>query len=161
MTNSPLLPLLSVLFFSGCGMIGDKSQDAEVPSGTFIVSSIDETDGAGDDTAEAADLSVYDGVTVVIDHDAATLTLTQADGSAQTVDLVLRDPSAWAADCYTMNSHTLTEVYDVDADSLAIGPDVVAAPVLTAKCGGRPLLGEDGGAELFTGPVYVLDEASP
>lgn len=72
---------------------------------------------------------------------------------------MLRDKVEWEADCYAMDSHALTEVYDVDVESLDLGGYELDLPVLTARCGGRPLLGADGGDETFTGTVFVFDAA--
>lgn len=143
---SPVL-LLSVLSLAACG--GDVSE-AEVPSGTFAFSLVT------DDPDSTIDPAALDGVLLEIDHDAAILTVTQADGSSVELNLVLRDKEAWEADCYTMNSHSLTEVYDVDAESLALGEVVIDLPVLSAKCGGNPLLGSEGADATFDGPVLVF-----
>lgn len=152
MTRFPtLLAALSTLSLTACY---ESVSEHAVPEGSFVLSSIsDPTEGMPD----AAELGA---VTMVIDREAATLTLTLEDGSEQVADLLLREKTEWEADCFTMNSHALTEVYDVDAESLSLGAVEIALPVLTAKCGGRPLLGSDGGDETFAGAVFVFDEAS-
>lgn len=144
-----------VLFFSVLSAVAlsacESVSEMQVPEGTFVLSGLSESE---------EDLSGLGVVTMIIDREALTVTIELEDGSEQVADLLLRDRSEWEADCYTMSSHALTEVYDVDTDSLSLGSVEVELPVLTAKCGGRPLLGSDGGAETFEGPVYVFDQAS-
>ena len=44
-------------------------------------------------------------------------------------------------------------------DLLAVHGYSLELPVLSAKCGGSPLLGADGGDETFAGPVFVFEDA--
>jgi hypothetical protein len=141
------LPTLALLTLAACA---DTVDEQRVPEGTFVLSNLSE--GELDEA-----MPVAGSVTLVIDRAALTLTVQLEDGSEQVADLVLRDKAEWEADCYTMNSHALTEVYDVDVESLDLGGYELDLPVLTAKCGGRPLLGADGGEETFAGPIFVFD----
>lgn len=148
---SRFAPFLAVTLLS-LPACNESVDEHSVPEGTFVLSSL--SDGALDETMPAAG-----SVTLLIDRAALTLTVQLEDGSEQVAGLVLRDKEEWEADCYTMNSHALTEVYDVDVESLDLGGYELDLPVLTAKCGGRPLLGADGGDETFAGPIFVFDAA--
>lgn len=147
---SRFAPLLAVTLLPLAACYESVSEHS-VPEGSFVLSRL--SDGELDETMPAAG-----SVTLIIDRAAGTLTVQLEDGSEQVADLILRDKAEWEADCFTMNSHALTEVYDVDAESLDLGGYALDLPVLTAKCGGRPLLGADGGEETFAGPVFVFDE---
>lgn len=149
---SRFAPLLAVTLFSlvACN---DSVDEQTVPEGTFVLSSL--SDGQLDETMPAAG-----SVTLVIDRAALTLTVQVEGADDQVADLLLRDKEEWEADCYTMSSHALTEVYDVDVESLDLDGYSLELPVLSAKCGGSPLLGADGGDETFAGPVFVFDDAS-
>lgn len=147
MSRFPLFAApLAVIALTAC----ETENDHPVPEGSFVPYAV------SDDSVAIEEL---DGLTLIIDRDAETLTVRLADGSEQVADLLLRDRSEWEADCYTMNSHALTEVYDVDVEALSLGTVDVALPVLTAKCGGRPMLGSDGGDETFAGTVFTFEEA--
>lgn len=148
---SRFAPLLSVTLFSLVACV-DSVDEQTVPEGTFVLSSL--SDGELDETMPAAG-----SVTLVIDRAALTLTVQIEGADDQVADLVLRDKEEWEADCFTMNSHSLTEVYDVDVESLDLDGYSLELPVLTAKCGGRPLLGAEGSDETFAGPVFVFDDA--
>ena len=128
------------------------AKEAEVPGGEFVLSFIEDT------SAGSVDVVPFGELHILIGRDAAQLTVELPDGTTQVADLLLRDPDEWQADCYTNYNHALTEVYDVDTDSLNLGAATVEMPVLSAKCGGRPMLGADGGDETFSGPVYYFDE---
>ena len=147
MSRFPLFAApLAVIALTAC----ETENDHPVPEGSFVPYAV------SDDSVAIEEL---DGLTLIIDRDAETITVRLADGSEQAADLLLRDRSEWEADCYTMNSHALTEVYDVDVEALSLGTVDVALPVLTAKCGGRPMLGSDGGDETFAGTVFNFEEA--
>ncbi len=147
MSRFPLFAApLAVIALSAC----ETESEHTVPEGSFVPYAV------SDDSVALEEL---EGLTMTIDREAATLTVHLADGSEQVADLLLRDRSEWEADCYTMNSHALTEVYDVDVESLSLGAVEVALPVLTAKCGGRPMLGSDGGDETFSGTVFTFETA--
>jgi len=133
MTHLPALSLLSLLSLAGCA--GDAPLD--VPSGTFVLS-------------QSADTAVGDGADInedllVLDISALHFEIQPADGSALTEGaLTLLAEDAWLTDCYTNVSHATTKSYTLDADAIAISGVTVAAPVLSAKCGGRPLMWPDG-----------------
>ena len=50
----------------------------------------------------------------------------------------------WLTDCYTNVSRATTKSYALDTDAITIAGVSVVAPVLSAKCGGRPLMWADG-----------------
>lgn len=130
MTHPLLLALLTLV---GC------AEDApfDVPSGTFVLAQPSDT-AVGDGADINADL-------LLLDIPALHFEIQPADGSTVTEGaLSLLAEDAWLTDCYTNVSHATTKSYALNADAITISGVTVAAPVLSAKCGGRPLMWPDG-----------------
>lgn len=127
------LTLLTVLILAGCA----EDAPLDVPSGTFVLSQpADTAVGDGADTDE--DL-------LVLDIPALHFEIQPGDGSAATEGaLSLLAEDAWLTDCYTNINHSTTKSYALDADAVTISGVTVAAPLLSAKCGGSPLMWPDG-----------------
>lgn len=122
---------------------------AEMPQGDFALYDV-----------EVADHSVEDfaGMALSIDVEGLKMSLTLPDGSVQEAALVEQPQDEWPTDCYTMNSHVVVQSFDVDIDSLTIGDVVLEAPVLSSKCGGRPMLGAWDDAEKGLGaPLFIFE----
>lgn len=133
MTHPPLLALLALLPLAGCA----EDAPLDVPSGTFVLASPADT-ASGDGADPNQDL-------LVLDIPALHFEIRPADGSAATEGaLSLMAEDVWLTDCYTNVSHSTTKSYALDADAVTISGVTVAAPVLSAKCGGRPLMWPEG-----------------
>jgi len=134
MTHFPAHTLLALLSLAGCA----EQALLDVPSGTFVLAQSGDTAAVGDGADINQDL-------LVLDIPALQFEIQPADGSAATEGaLSLLAEDAWLTDCYTMSSHATTKSYALDVDQVAISGVVVVAPVLSAKCGGRPLMWADG-----------------
>lgn len=143
-----VLSLFGVVLGVGCE---NGAKEQQVPDGEFSLYMIENED------LSEGDVSAFEGLSIIIDRDAETLTVQLADGTSQTADLLLRAEEEWEADCYTNDTHALTEVFDVDVESLDLGAATVDQPVLSAKCGGRPMLGAAGADSTFSGAVYYFE----
>ncbi|MBK9647327.1 MAG: hypothetical protein IPO67_19580 [Deltaproteobacteria bacterium] len=139
------LTLLTTLSLTtGCG---DKDAtddsgagDAEaVPDGTFTLDYV-----SADGFTEAD----FTGLTITIDRASMSATLTPTEGEAVSLTLAEVPEEEWIKDCYTMNSHSVSEVFTVSPDPVVIGALSIPSPGLTTKCGGRVLLGSVVGGEV-------------
>lgn len=107
-----------------------------VPDGAFVLDHA--TDGSGD-SFDAEDLG---DIALVVDTEAGTAELSVSDGDlVETVTLTLaaRDEADWRTDCATNYTSTPIETFDLGED-VAVGALVAVDAVLTADCGGSPLL---------------------
>jgi len=89
-------------------------------------------------------VAVAGGNDVAIPGDSGTrLSLTEdLDGATpQVLSLTEVPEEEWIKDCYTSNSHSVSEVFTVSPDPVVIGALSIPSPGLTTKCGGRVLLG--------------------
>ena len=140
-----LLTILTTLSLTtGCG---DKDAaddsgagDAEaVPDGTFTLDYVSAAGFTEDD---------FTGLTLTVDRASMSATLTPAEGEAVSLTLAEVPEEEWIKDCYTMNSHSVSEVFTVSPDPVVIGALSIPSPGLTTKCGGRVLLGSVVGGEV-------------
>lgn len=119
------IPLLVLL--AAC----ESSNLADVPSGSFVLYDAQGADGAERENADVLELDIA-ALTWAVQYDDGSPTASGA--------LTLLPEDRWIDDCYTMDSHTTTRAYTLDADVLTIAGYELPAPELSAKCGGRPLL---------------------
>ncbi|MBN2801301.1 MAG: hypothetical protein JXX28_19325 [Deltaproteobacteria bacterium] len=143
------LTLFAALTLSACG----GSDPYEVPSGEYEVAEVmNPSDGF---PAVAA----FEGVVVSIDVAGLALTVTAPDGGRVVYGLALAPEELWAEDCYTNISHAVTLAYTLDEDTLALGPATLDRPMLSAKCGGAPLLysGSDPDLDWGADVVYLQE----
>ena len=119
----------------------DTASAQLVPDGTFTLDYVS-ADGFTD-----ADFA---GLTITIDRASMTATLTEdLDGATpQVLSLTEVPEEEWIKDCYTMDSHSVSEVFTVSPDPVVIGALSIPTPGLTTKCGGRVLLGSVVGGEV-------------
>lgn len=123
---------------------------AEMPQGEFTLYDVDVVDHSVEDFA---------GMALSVDTEGLRMSLTLPDGSVQEADLVELPENEWPTDCYTMNSHAAVQSFDVDLDSITIGAVVLEDPILSSKCGGRPMLGVwDDSAEGLGAPLFIFEE---
>ena len=128
--------LTSFTFALGCGdkdATDDTASAAEpVPDGTFTLDYV---------SAEGLTEDDFAGLTITIDRASMSATLTPAEGDAVSLTLTEVPEEEWIKDCYTSNSHSVSEVFTVSPDPVVIGALSIPTPGLTTKCGGRVLLG--------------------
>ncbi|MCK6522888.1 hypothetical protein L6R49_15775 [Myxococcota bacterium] len=119
----------------GCGDKdgADDTASAElVPDGTFTL------DYASADGFTEADFA---GLTITIDRATMSAALTPTSGDPVVLSLTELPEEEWIKDCYTMNSHSVSEAFTVSPDPVVIGALSIPSPALSTKCGGRVLLG--------------------
>ncbi len=144
-----LIALLAPLSLAAC-----DSTVLDVPSGTFLLEDTqgDVADTGGDGADPNADL-------LVLDIAGLQFEVQPADGSATTSgSLTLQAEDQWLDDCYTNVSHTTTRSYTMDVGQLVISDYAVASPVISAKCGGRPLVWSAETEGPDSGLVLVFEE---
>ena len=149
------LAALSLLSLAACYDPATDDSVMDVPSGTFMLYDAygDSADSGGDGADPNADL-------LVLDIAGLPFEVQPADGTTPTSGaLSLQDEELWIDDCYTNVDHATTRSYTLDVDQVVISGYTVASPVLSAKCGGRPLMwsAETEGAP-ESGLVLVFDE---
>lgn len=127
------LTALSLAVACGDKDTTDDTAGAEaVPDGTFTL------DYVSADGLSEADFS---GLTITIDRASMSATLTPTAGDPVVLTLAEVPEEEWIKDCYTMNSHSVSEVFTVSPDPVVIGALSIPSPGLSTKCGGRVLLG--------------------
>jgi hypothetical protein len=133
----PLAWALPLLIEASNPYVG--AQKMTVPNGSYVIHDVHMAGESGANPF-ANLVSAIGKVTMTIDTTNLKLSVKDANGHVVEAPLVLRPESAWWKDCFTMGSHALTPVYDVKVETLHLGTEKVFRPVLSAKCGGRPMM---------------------
>jgi hypothetical protein len=111
---------------TGCADARKDPQAVALAAGPYRVAS-----GGG---YQASDEPLFLATTARLDRAASRLVLTLADGSERSLGFAPRPEERWLADCYTMASHTLSEVADITPAPLDLYSLHLATPVAYAKC---------------------------
>jgi hypothetical protein len=129
---------LSALFcvllalITGCGQEGDRVYPVALSDGTYRVAF-----GKGySPTDEARVLAV----TARLDRTNSRLVFTLTDGSVRTLSFSPRPRGEWQPDCFTMSSHYLEEVAEVEPAPLQLESLTFATPVIFPKCGPQRMI---------------------
>ena len=129
MTRSLRFAALILPFAAGCFDAAAVATQP-VPQGDFAFAFADPEDVVADQMA------------ISVDTEALGLVVTLQDGSTVESALELLAADASYTDCYTNTSHATMDTYDVLGDAIVVDGEALQSPVLTSKCGSRPMLGE-------------------
>ncbi|MFN7145967.1 MAG: hypothetical protein ACK4YP_19475, partial [Myxococcota bacterium] len=122
-------------------LLACAADPVSVPDGHFRLDHA--TDGSGTSLGEAELGEV--ALALLTDDGTGAVTVTDGDDvHTLAFGLTLRDRADWHAGCPTNLTTTPVETFDLDTDTLVVGPLTLTTPVLTATCGegdeGDPVL---------------------